>query len=406
MADKILVCLISEQHVPNLLSVHHLRPDRLVLVVSGQMAARKMDSYFTQALEHGGLTYAPHVCKIDLEDSVEQTYQVLRAAHARLASSHPGAEWTVNYTGATKPMSIGAHAFAREIGAQPLYINFSRPNLLLFPAADPGGRTERCTHELGVREFLAGYGFEDRRPEGSHLAAAAFARATWECARVLASRDDDEDVVVVTNEERAQARARGLDLLPRHTAHLVDAVKAALAAQFTLTDGAAGLTGHITSDGGKFLTGGWLEVFLFGLLDRHATALGCSDVRLGVLAGKDRVENDLDVAFMRAFGLTWIECKTGRQAHDPVAEARFKVEAVTGQFRALRARAILASTSNNILQANGTIKPSVTWRAELCQYHVVARDGIRSLAAEPDNLTLLRTTLFGEPCEPPPRNIP
>ena len=395
MADKVLVCLISDQHVPNLLSVHHLRPDRLVLVVSGQMAARKMDSYFAQALAHGGLSYVPHVCQIDLEDSVEQTYQVLRAAHAELAPSHPGAEWIVNYTGTTKPMSIGAYEFAREIGAQPLYVSFDRPNLLLYPAADPGGRTERCAHELGVREFLAGYGFDDRRPETSHLASAAFARATWECARVLASRDDDEDVLVLTKEEHAQARDRGLDLLPRHTAQLAGAVKAALAARFTLTDGAAGVTGHINSNAGIFLTGGWLEVFLFGLLDRHATALGCSDVRLGVLAGKDRVQNDLDVAFMREFGLTWIECKTGKQAHDPAAEARFKVEAVTGQFRALRARAILASTSNNILHANGAIKPSVAWRAELCQYRIVARDGIRSLAAEPDNTALLRTTLFG-----------
>ncbi|MGZ3302304.1 MAG: hypothetical protein ACXWPK_15690 [Isosphaeraceae bacterium] len=54
---RTLLCLLSDQHVPNLLSVHHFQPDRLVLVESQQMQERKVGDHFLQALALGGLNY-------------------------------------------------------------------------------------------------------------------------------------------------------------------------------------------------------------------------------------------------------------------------------------------------------------------------------------------------------------
>lgn len=76
---KLLLCLISDQHVPNLLSVHAVKPNLLLLVVSEKMkkdgvasnflnALDLSDSYKNSALKHdivdlkGELHYCYHEC--------------------------------------------------------------------------------------------------------------------------------------------------------------------------------------------------------------------------------------------------------------------------------------------------------------------------------------------------------
>ncbi|MGA7496521.1 MAG: DUF1887 family CARF protein, partial [Isosphaeraceae bacterium] len=102
---RTLLCLLSDQHVPNLLSVHHFQPDRLVLVESQQMQERKVGDHFLQALALGGQDYGGDRHErqpLDHEDSLPAVRKALQAAFGR----HPSDEWIVNVTGGTKPMSI------------------------------------------------------------------------------------------------------------------------------------------------------------------------------------------------------------------------------------------------------------------------------------------------------------
>ena len=52
---KIMACLISGQHVPNLLAIHAVKPDWLDLVVTPRMTGK--ESQLLKALEVGGLDY-------------------------------------------------------------------------------------------------------------------------------------------------------------------------------------------------------------------------------------------------------------------------------------------------------------------------------------------------------------
>jgi hypothetical protein len=54
----VLLCLLSEQHVPNLLPVHHFEPDWLVLVETAGMKRRQAAANFLQALRLGGREYS------------------------------------------------------------------------------------------------------------------------------------------------------------------------------------------------------------------------------------------------------------------------------------------------------------------------------------------------------------
>lgn len=75
---RVLLCLLSAQHVPNLLSVHHYQPDRLVLIESHGMQKKRAAANLLAALKLGGLDYAnqpggerSHVEPLENEDDLE-----------------------------------------------------------------------------------------------------------------------------------------------------------------------------------------------------------------------------------------------------------------------------------------------------------------------------------------------
>src|SRR5262249_42289178 len=153
---KVLLCLLSDQHVPNLLSVHHYKPDQLVLIQSAAMQRKEAAAHFQAALHLGGMDYASeercHVQPLEAEDDLGVIRECLRHAYAR----HPGGEWVANLSGGTKPMSIAAYEFFKAVGARLVYVNFSKPSVLLGMDGHPA---ETCEHRPTLREFLAGYGF-------------------------------------------------------------------------------------------------------------------------------------------------------------------------------------------------------------------------------------------------------
>jgi hypothetical protein len=156
------------------------------------------------------------------------------------------------------------------------------------------------------------------------------------------------------------------------------------------------LTGKLDKYAGKFLTGEWLEQFVWCLLNRHAKLLGMNDVHLGVEAKRGNAATDFDVAFIRRHALTAVECKSGTQEHggDPNAPLD-KLEARMQQFRALRVNPILVTTSKQIRDAKGDLKPALAMRASIYGCRIVMVQELQALASRPEDGEFLRITLFG-----------
>ncbi len=395
---KVLLCLLSDQHIPNLLSVHHFRPDRLVLVETPTMRGKAKD--LLAALRLGGLDFASddrcHVQPLEAEDTLDSVRKCLQHAHGR----YPAETWIVNLSGGTKPMSIAAYEFSKEVRACPIYVNIQKPNVMLnLDGLDP----EPCIYRPTIREFLAGYGFEFRRKPEDIANAEERARTWWTCAARIAKECPRQSLLCLgdlqdpaVKKRCDDARDRGLELAPGVLAPEDSELRKELAALFSLRDAPEGLCGKLDKYGVDFLTGGWLEVFLWQLLQRHADALRIWDVRLGIHPAKIGVktDSDFDVAFMHDYRLCMVECKSGSQEHDPGAEILHKVEAVVRQFRALGIRSCLATTSPNVLGTDGQLKPSIRDRAGIYQCRILVRDEIRELAREPDNLEAVRKLIL------------
>ena len=400
---KILLCLLSDQHVPNLLSVHHFRPERLVLVESAAMRRKKAAQHFLAALKLGGLDFTVgerhHVQSLDAEDDLAVARKCLQHAYGR----HPADEWIANLTGGTKPMSIAAYEFFKAVGARLVYVNFARPDVLLGLDGCP---QESCTHRPTVREFLAGYGFESRKSEKDIEDDEGRARGWLDAARAIALHCPQQPLLRLGDlsdpaikKRWDEARKKGLELGTGHLNPEEADLRGALASCFNLAAESDGLHGKLDKYAVEFITGGWLEVFIWGILERHANSLGIWNVRLNIHPAKVDIKTDseFDVSFMHEYRLCVMECKSGAQEQDPKADVLYKVEAVVRQFRGLGIRSYLATTADNIRGQDGNLRPGIRDRAAIYQCRILMREQIRQLAQSPDNLELLRQAMFSAP---------
>jgi hypothetical protein len=357
---KILLCMLSEQHVPNLLSVHHLKPDRLFLVESAKMKRMNASSNFLDALKAGGLNYEGRFEILPLENASEFTS--IRRCLEDAFRICPDWRWTVNLTGGTKPMSIVAYEFFKERDARLIYIELSRPDQMLDVTS---GKLETCGHRLSIREFVTGYGFALQKDELKVTEGEERARKWWKAALSIAKTIPDGRLLEVDRDHWKRGRKKGLDIAPGELRPSSSEVQDAISTCFELEKTDSGLVGRAGEHAIQFLTGGWLEVFLWFILDRHREILGLSDLRLGIVieARGKSAPNELDICFIRKHALCAIECKSGTQQHDKEADALYKVEAVIRQFRALRVKSYLATTSPDVLNELGELKPGVANRA-------------------------------------------
>ena len=295
-------------------------------------------------------------------------------------------------------MSIASYEFFKALEGRVMYTSFSRPSELIDL---DGGKAEPCQHRLTIKEFLAGYGFESRKSDNKIREAEERARQAWECARVIAAHATNRDLLLLSDEDRKKARSanEGWLLQPGQLQPPDEAVAAKLIQTLPLQQiEGGGLSGKLSKYDVQFLTGGWLETFFWGLVDTHYESLGVSDVRLGLEVGRcgDTSGNDFDVAFMYNLGLAMIECKSGGQEQDPGSDILFKVEAVTRQFRALRVKSFLATTSEFVLDKDRKkIKSALANRAAIYDCRILTLTNIRELAADAANHDRVKAALFG-----------
>jgi hypothetical protein len=407
---RTLLCMLSGQHIPNLLSVQHFQPDTLVLIESAQMREALAADRFLTAIGLGGAVYqrrsvgtgatptaggysdrSAYVIPLDSVTSLADVVSALADAFAIA----PEAEWIVNLTGGNKLMTIAAYESFKARDCEMFYIEHNQPRLLI-----PVNRfTEvRSEHPLTIAEFLAGYGFELKRPAEELEELEREQEARWEAARILTEYSTPADLLQLEREESKRMRqGKTFELNFARLSHLPQPVQDALFATFGKTAG-GGIQTTKANRGGPFLTGGWLEDFVCGLLRRHAAALKINDVQSAVMPflQGSQTANDLDVAFIAPdLSLVMIECKSGLQDHDGAKDIFYKLDSVIGQSKALKARAILATTSDFLIDPR---RGELTMRArelrDLLGLTVVTRDQLKTLAANPDDTDLVRRTFL------------
>jgi hypothetical protein len=389
---KIMVCLISGQHVPNLLSIRSESPvpDRLVLIVTPLMKARDKHNQFLNALAAGGLDYGPRNDIKDLtkEDSISETYELLKMIH----KEHLNDDLVVNLTGGTKPMCIGAYEFSKEKHLRTLYV----PEGNQHEAKDLlGGSSVDLKHRISTAEFLEGYGFGVQNP-GDLKISRERAEDLFELAALLTANSEDHGLRGMLGKIQALMEKKkeddrkgwnrdGLILTEESKVYLDnESLRSKIASKLGLNTKDSMLLGSLDKHRVEFLAGKWLEVFVWGMLNPFVEDERIWDLNQGVRVGKafPGEDNDLDVSFMMNQSLCTVECKTGGQGHDTAGkDVLYKIEAIKSGLRAIRVKTYLATTSDNVIDPQrGGIKGALLRRADIYECKIIAGGKLRELS--------------------------
>ncbi len=398
---KIMVCLISGQHIPNHLSIRSEIPvpDRLILIVSPLMKARDKHNQLLNALSAGGLDYrGKHdIENLAKEDSISETYELLKKIHKK----HLNDELVINLTGGTKPMCIGTYEFSKEKNLRTLYV----PEGNQHQAIDLlKGSTVDLKHKLSTAEFLEGYGFSILNPDDLERNRKR-AQDLFDLSVLLTANSNDEGLLGMLrkiqflmqdkkNNDQKGWKRDGL-ILSEDTNLFLDNedLRSKIAENLGLETEDKIFLGSLDRHKVEFLAGKWLEVFVWGILSRFVKEGRIWDLNQGVRVGLNQEarvgkvfsgeDNDLDVAFMMNQSLCIVECKTGDQEHDATGkDVLYRIEAIKSGLRALRVKTFLTATSKNVIdQETGGIKEALQRRADIYECKIIAGEKLRELAS-------------------------
>ena len=371
---RILVCILSGQAIPNLASIIHYKPEKIIFLQTALAEKNNFDGKILDSLNDRGVTFSSdciHKVHVANENSILETQNALASTVSFYSTSD---ELIVNISGGLKPIAIATYNFFSTRIADIVYI--LNDDKIINCKSDEKVDL-KIDPPLTCKQHLLAHGFTTRLKQEDKIATN---EDVLKIIRLIASDFGNEELVIFKNDDqRTYFRDHGgdpgeLDWNPKIT----DVIKNGVSDIQTRIPAAKKFWG-------KVLTGEWLEIFIRDLLVRNKNYLNIHDIQLGPTIKQIGVENDngneLDVVFMKGTSLNFIECKSGSQNQPGTPQDVFyKIESIKKQFGALRVYSHLASSSNNILDKENKVKEAVQRRADLYDCKIIPAEIIRQLA--------------------------
>lgn len=378
---RILVCIPSGQAIPNLVSIIHYKPEKIIFLKTTMAEKFGFDDKILDSLVDRGLTFPKEsIFKVYVanENSILELQNALASTLSFFSTSD---ELIVNITGGTKPMSIATYNYFSTRVANIVYIlnndktlnckNDQEENIKLDPP-------------LTCKQFLLAHGFDlTIKKQNAHASNSIIMNVI----RWIAANFGNKDLINFEDaKEKSIFRDRGGDL---DKISWNSEVSKEIISRISDTQKEWPETKKLW---GRVLTGEWLEIFIWDILVRNKDYLKIHDIQLGPVARQigaknDKkinqvVQNELDIAFMKGTKLNFIECKSGAQNHSSNSkqDVFYKIESIKNQFGALQVYSHLASSSSNILDENHNILESVQIRADLYNCKIISSEIIIELA--------------------------
>lgn len=364
---KQMICLMSEQLIPSYLAVKHHQPDRVWRILTEVTQKAGRDHMFCETLiEHGGFG---QLDLPDCENLVAEPTNFESARHivTKLLRTAPDDEWVINVAGGNKMIAAGA-ILAGVIADRPLtYTDIANPNHVVDART---GKAQPFGHGMNVLEFLSLYGFEGT--PGTVQVNQPWRRLAGEFAAYPPVVNPFYD----NNKKRVTEPLGGVLAGYREKLHKSFPYRLRKALHTVL-----GGSDDMTAKQYEFVSGGWLEVFLFDLIRKHQTSLHIDDVQPDLKVTRSGVENQFDIALTRGLDFIYIECKAGAQMQHSPSDQIEEILGTVTRLRALRAKALIATTGANFLdKSSGRIKAALENRMREAGMNILTRPDIKELA--------------------------
>lgn len=377
-----LICLLSGQPVPNLMSCAALQPDRIILVQTFRMKGFGVADKFQNALKKMNIQVNTQV--VDLPEGKDNDFPFLKDYFRKhLRKAFPEDSFSLNLTGGTKPMSIALYqTFHTHRDAEFFYFDVDFPCEIIDFCEDrrwPVG-------QIPLDAFLEGYGYHTSKNKKHIEVAEKTALKRAETTNLLACYCNESDFRIwgKANSNRkwvneAMDSKNPSPLKQGVLSPSAPEITDALAQCFRLQKTPEGsLLGNLKSHEVKYLDGGWLEEFIWLTLHQFEQKYQLADLHLGQVIQKSgsNTSNELDISFMRNNTFHVLECKTGFQEKLPLY--LYKLYAVTKELQANGTKTFLISNSR-IITTNESQE-----RARLHSTKLIDAESIHNLAIDPE----------------------
>ena len=364
--SNIHVCLVSVQTIPNILSIHHFKPDEILFISTEMMRQKDKVGAIIRTLDRLGLDYK------NRHETIEVMADNLLDCSKKIEAWTDGkedADFSVNLTGGTKIMSIAAYEHFMDFGCRMIYIPIPKNEFITPYPIKKIGKSEPLRLRLGIAEYLTAYGLEiinenklqhsinaaNERKDISKWMAENYAnlKTILTCLGDRLRNHRNEDSYNLTFKYDTQD-SKGLELLNKMEFHCEGEF-----ASKTLNKSEM-----------QYLTGGWLEEFCFNSLN-ELKGKGIDDALININIRKTKtVENEFDVMFTKDNTLHVVECKSLDQGHDKKTDILYKISALQKDL-GLRVTSFLLSTSTFLLDKKGDINQHIASRAKELNTEVI-----------------------------------
>ena len=393
MGRKMMISLVSEQTIPNILAILHFKPENLLFVSTERMQQQKKVEAILRTLEIRGMNFSAenYQTLIVNQDSIKDCMDKLQD-WAKEVNLHDF-EIIVNLTGGTKMMAIGAYEVFKDYSCQMIYIPFPQNEFIVPHPPKSIMPPIKLNFRLNVIEYLTAYGLsvlnEEKAREQGEKAIRRFEKTSFIYKHYLELKEllkflCDRLRSLERNTVKKLKKGKVINFEEIYDYELNEIEKEFLKnLEFNIIpkNGSYKISCSLNYDLYKYLTGGWLEEYVYKILC-SLKEKGITDVQIGLhLKSPKGTENEFDVMFTYENALYFVECKSLSQEHDKEQDILYKTGALQTEF-GLKVKAFLATQSEEVLDKKGNIKPHFIHRAKQMKTTILPLIQIKDLKSE------------------------
>ncbi|MEK7846295.1 MAG: DUF1887 family CARF protein, partial [Nitrospinota bacterium] len=283
-------------------------------------------------------------------------------------------EYIVNITGGNKIMALAAYEIFREIGQKVIigYMPLGKNEFIqIFPRKKPL-KSYDIKERLTIEEYLMSYGFGIQNKEKCQAIKERAIFRKDNSGWILDNYENLKGVLGFLYKQIGKQRNQKnfhlsatfdrefgqieREMLDRH--------------HFEIKDSA--ITKDMTKDEIGYLTGGWLEEYVFNEVYKLVQDSVLDDITMGInIESFGGTSNELDIAFIKDNFFYHIECKTlgDEEEQKIIRDEVYKRGAILKQLGLGEKRAIICTTHNQISEAHSA--RAKEYGVEILQIHQV-----------------------------------
>ena len=370
----ILVSLISEQTVPNVVVADHFKPDIYWFISTEKMDQRR--SYIENALKMRGHelneenVISEKVNQDSLTDCIEKMESMVDPDENEV-------NYVVNITGGNKIMALGAFEVFTNVG-QKVSIGYmplgKKEFIQIYPRKKPF-KVIPVQETLNLQGYFASYGFniqnEKQLPKFAQLASKRKESSTWILNNYEKLKGMLRFLYKNIGDKRGEKRVDFSGAFNRE----LSSIEYDFLSKLNFGGDSTAISKVMTKDEICYVTGGWLEEYVFTVVDELAKERILDDGLMGVqLKSSYGSDSELDIAFMKDNAFYHIECKTlgEKKEQNIVRDEIYKKGAISTLLGKGSKRAIICTTLSEL-------KESIINRAKDYDVEVLNIDEVRNL---------------------------